>query len=63
MLKHCDLSKATRPGRQKERINVDIPRWMIEKLDRYAGLNGVARQALIKVWLAERIKAEEEQAA
>ena len=29
-----DLSKATRPGHVKNRVNVDIPVWMIRKLDR-----------------------------
>jgi hypothetical protein len=35
---------------------------MIRRLDRQAGRNGVPRQALIKVWLAERLKAEEKAA-
>jgi hypothetical protein len=58
VLEHCDLSQASRPGRAKERVNVDMPKWMIDELDRYAGRNGVARQALIKLWLSDRIKAE-----
>jgi hypothetical protein len=62
ILEHCDLKQAIRPGREKERVNVDLPQWMIDELDRYAGRNGVARQALIKLWLSDRIKAEEKAA-
>jgi len=40
-----------------QRINVDIPAWMITDLDREAGRIGVSRQAIIKMWLAERLEA------
>jgi hypothetical protein len=53
-----DWSKATRPGLQKNRVNVDMPQWMIGGLDRVADRHGIARQALIKTWLAERLKTE-----
>ena len=55
---YFDFSKATRPGHAKSRVNVDMPVWMIQKLDRLAGRHGLARQALIKHWLADRLKAE-----
>lgn len=55
---YFDASRATRPGHVKKRVNVDIPVWMIQKLDIMAGRHGVARQALIKHWLADRLKAE-----
>lgn len=53
-----DLSRATRPGHVKSRVNVDFPRWMIQRLDLAASRAGIARQALIKSWLAERLKAD-----
>ena len=55
---YLDFSRATRPAHAKNRVNVDIPVWMIRKLDRVAGRNGIARQALIKAWLADRLKLE-----
>lgn len=55
---YFDFSRMTRPGHKKSRVNVDFPVWMIRKLDLVAGRNGIARQALIKTWLAERLKAE-----
>jgi len=44
--------------REKERVNVDFPVWMIGELDKAAASMGVSRQAVIKIWLAERLKIE-----
>jgi hypothetical protein len=55
--KYLDLSKATRPGQQQKRVNVDFPEWMIASLDKEAKRLGVTRQSIIKVWIAERLKA------
>ena len=53
-----DWDKARRPGLEPRRVNVDLPAWMIQQLDRQADLIGVTRQSIIKVWLSERIKEE-----
>jgi len=53
---HLDLSRARRPGTEQRRVNVDLPAWMIESLDREARRLGVTRQSIIKVWLAERLE-------
>ncbi|MBT4498046.1 MAG: CopG family transcriptional regulator [Gemmatimonadetes bacterium] len=53
---YLDLSQARRPVKQQKRVNVDFPAWMVESLDREARRLGVARQALIKLWLAERLE-------
>ena len=58
--KYMDWSKARRPGLEQRRVNVDLPAWMIGSLDREAKRVGVTRQSIVKVWLAERIKAEQE---
>ena len=50
-----DLAQARRPGREQRRVNVDFPSWMVESLDREATRLGVTRQAVIKVWIAERL--------
>ena len=39
-------------------INVEFPVWMIEELDKEAGLLAVNRQAVIKTWISDRIKKE-----
>jgi hypothetical protein len=36
-------------------INVDLPVWAIKELDREATRRGVARQALIKMWIVDRL--------
>lgn len=51
-----DLTKARRPGEEQKRVNVDFPVWMIEDLDREARRLGVTRQAIIKIWIAERLR-------
>ena len=53
-----DLSTACRINQEQKRINVDFPAWVVESLDREAARIGVTRQAIIKVWLVERLKAE-----
>jgi hypothetical protein len=54
--KYLDFSKASRPGREQKRVNVDFPVWMIQSLDREAKRLGVPRQSVIKVWIADRLE-------
>jgi hypothetical protein len=56
---YLDWNKATRPGLVQRRVNVDLPSWMILSLDTEAKRVGVTRQSIVKVWLAERLKAEQ----
>jgi hypothetical protein len=58
ILNSLDLSKAKRPHQKLKRVNVDFPEWMITSLDKEANRVGVARQSIIKIWLAERLKHE-----
>ena len=53
--KYLDASKAKRPGQEQKRVNVDFPTWMIRLLDKEAKRLGVPRQAIIKVWIGERL--------
>ena len=55
---YFDLSQATRPGHAKKLVNVDFPQWMLNRLDLAASRYGSTRQAIIKHWLADRLKAE-----
>lgn len=54
--RHLDFSRASRPGREQKRVNVDFPVWMIQSLDKEAQRLGVPRQSVIKVWIAERLR-------
>ena len=58
VVKHLDLSRAKRLKQSQKRVNVDFPEWMINSLDREARRMGVSRQAVIKIWLAERLEKE-----
>lgn len=48
-----------RPGLRQRRVGVDMPLAMIDRLDARASAAGIARQALIKSWLAERLDLED----
>lgn len=41
---------------ETKRINIDFPSWMVQSLDKEAKHLGVSRQAVIKIWLAERLE-------
>ena len=56
ILEHFDLSKAERVNIKQENINLDMPSWMVQSLDEEAARLGIAREAVIKTWLADRIK-------
>ena len=52
-----DRTSTRRPGHEQRRLNLDLPVWMIDNLDREAERIGVTRQSVIKMWLAERLDA------
>ena len=51
-----DWSTKRRPNQVAKRVNVDFPHWMVTKLDAEAQRRGVTRQALIKMWLADKLE-------
>lgn len=56
---YLDYRRASRPGLESRRVNVDFPQWMVEALDREAGRVGVTRQSIIKMWIGEKLMAAE----
>ncbi|RVP95689.1 type II toxin-antitoxin system BrnA family antitoxin [Sinorhizobium meliloti] len=58
-----DWEKAQRPNLAPFRVNVDFPTWVVEKLDREAQRLGITRQALIKVWVSDRLEGRDGKAA
>ena len=56
IISDLDLSTTKRSNQAQKRINVDIPIWMIESLDKEAARLGVTRQSIVKFWLAERLE-------
>ncbi|TVP63121.1 MAG: CopG family transcriptional regulator [Leptolyngbya sp. LCM1.Bin17] len=57
ILEHFDLSTLKRPGLEPQRIEISVPQWMVAALDREAEQLGIQRDAIIKLWLAERLNA------
>lgn len=55
IIEYLDLSSAKRPNQKTKRVNVDFPLWMVESLDKEAAHLGVPRQALIKLWISEKL--------
>ncbi len=53
---YLDVTRARRPEQEQKRVNVDFPLWMIQQLDKESRRLGVPRQAIIKVWVAERLE-------
>lgn len=56
MSAHVDWTQARRLNVQVKRVNVDFPAWVVSGLDRQARKLGITRQALIKLWIAERLE-------
>lgn len=51
-----DWRSAQRINQEPRRVNVDFPAWMVAAMDRESDRLGISRQALIKVWIAERLE-------
>ena len=52
---HLDVTKATRPGRVMQRVNVDFPADLLREIDQEARRLGVTRQAFIKIRIADSL--------
>jgi hypothetical protein len=55
VIDYLDMDTIRHPGLETRRVNVDFPAWVVAGLDRQAKRLGVTRQALIKMWIAERV--------
>jgi hypothetical protein len=56
VLDYFDTSKVKMINEEPKRVNIDFPSWMVHSLDKEAKHIGVSRQAVIKMWLAERLQ-------
>jgi len=56
ILEYFDTSKIKMINEESKRVNIDFPAWMVHSLDKEAKHIGVSRQAVIKMWLAERLQ-------
>jgi hypothetical protein len=56
VLEYFDTSKIRMINEEPKRVNIDFPVWMVQSLDKEAKHVGVSRQAVIKMWLAEKLQ-------
>ena len=56
ILENFDTSKIKMINEEPKRVNIDFPVWMVQSLDKEAKHVGVSRQAVIKMWLAEKLQ-------
>ena len=56
-LRRSDVVKEVRTYRK---VNVDFPTDMVDALDAYAARIGIGRQSLVKAWIWERLREEQE---
>jgi hypothetical protein len=56
MDKYIDWSRARRPGREIQRVNVDFPVDLLRAIDQEAKRIGVTRQAFIELRLADTLE-------
>lgn len=63
VLQFADEQSIERPHLAQRRVSVDMVLPMIDALDREAARIGINRQALIKVWLQERLDEEDSRRA
>ncbi|MEG3437148.1 CopG family transcriptional regulator [Pannus brasiliensis CCIBt3594] len=55
MSEFFDLSRARRPNREKQKIELDLPLWIIRKLEAEAGKEGVSTQTFLENYLARHL--------
>jgi hypothetical protein len=55
---YIDRDKSLRPGRAVQRVNVDFPLALLQRIDAEATRIGVTRQAFIKLRLADTLPKE-----
>ncbi|MDR6102922.1 hypothetical protein QE369_003119 [Agrobacterium larrymoorei] len=58
---YVDWSQAKRPGVEVEHVEVDLPKWLLKRIDAEAERLGTTRQSLSAQWISEKL--DDDQAA
>ncbi|MDR0853034.1 MAG: BrnA antitoxin family protein [Clostridiales Family XIII bacterium] len=56
ILQYFDMENAVRLGDEQEKVTLSLPKWMSDSIDGEAKRLGVTRQAIIKIWLDEKLQ-------
>ena len=54
-LDYFNTSKIKMLNEETKRVNIDFPVWIINAIDKEAKHIGVNRQAIVKMWLTEKL--------
>jgi len=57
VLEYFDLGSLKRPGLEMDAMEISFPQWMIEAMEKEAQRMGVDIQAVIKMWITQRLDA------
>ncbi|NTJ42991.1 CopG family transcriptional regulator [Agrobacterium larrymoorei] len=52
---YVDWSQAIRPGVETEHVEVDLPKWLLKKVDAEASRLGTTRQSLLAELITEKL--------
>ena len=55
ILQYFDMTTLEQPNKELQPLQLELPQDLLQRLDFEAGKVGVAPQALVKVWIAERL--------
>lgn len=50
-----DWSSMRRPNMERRRLEIDIPSWMADTVDDEAKRRGITSQALLQLWISEKL--------
>lgn len=57
---YLDHAAARQPNLEPVQVTLDLPRWMVKRLDTVAKRLGVTRESLFKIWLGEILDRQEQ---
>ena len=62
VIEYFDVSHAVvqHPPVPTKKININLPQWLVNALDTKANSLAVSRNAIINMWLSERVESEKE---
>lgn len=55
MSEFFDLSQARRPNREKQKLEISLPLWIIQKLETEAKQQGISTQTFLENYLAQNL--------
>ena len=56
ILQYFDTSKINMLNEEPKNLNIDFPSWMVKSLEKEANHIGVSTQAVVKMWVADRLQ-------